>query len=108
MVKLIETSSVRQTNVDLWIAIQLPDNSFLFMNNEGGIHKPFKQSISSINTEHEVLNVTIPPITLGEYTFDAVYTEEGKYIQEGRNPFLEDVISHHKSNLLIQKTRAVN
>jgi PKD repeat protein len=109
MVKLIETSPVRETNVDLWIAIQMPDNSFLFLNNEGSIHKPFKQSISSINTEHEVLNLTIPPINLGEYTFYALYIEEGKYIQEGRNPFLENELrSHDKSNLMIQKTRVVN
>jgi hypothetical protein len=86
IIDLVENLQVatRFHRVDLWIAIELPDGSLLFMTANpfepfSVEPQPFKSSLDTSKTTHQVLEFEVMPILLsGTYTFYAVYVKEGK------------------------------
>jgi len=84
-VDLIENLEVdnRFERVDLWVAVQLPDNRFLFrvpsikepFSSEG---KAFRSSLELEDKTHRILDFTVSPGLGGNYTLYAVYVQEGK------------------------------
>ncbi|MEK8018962.1 MAG: PKD domain-containing protein [Candidatus Parabeggiatoa sp.] len=84
-VDLIENLEVdnRFERVDLWVAVQLPDNRFLFrvpsikepFSSEG---KAFRSSLELEDKRHRILDFTVKPDLGGNYTLYAAYVQEGK------------------------------
>ena len=76
--------ATRFHRVNLWIAIELPDSSLLFMTENpfepfSVDPQPFKSSLDTSKTTHRVLEFeVIPSLLSGNYTFYAVYVKEGK------------------------------
>jgi hypothetical protein len=74
--------------VDLWTAVQLPGGTLLFMTPlafEPFSPKPqlFRESLETTKMMHDILDFEVVKGLSGQYTFYAVYVEEGK------NPFTE-------------------
>jgi hypothetical protein len=80
----------RYYTVDLWIAIEMPDGTRLFLvPSRLGIFPhfslspaPFKTDLHSNTKAHSVLSFEIPPDIGGEYYFYAAYTRSGKDISD--------------------------
>jgi hypothetical protein len=73
----------RFDRADLWVIIQLPDGSLLFMTplalgQFSPKPQPFRESLDSSQTSHRVLEFEVIPGLGGNYTFYAVYVKEGK------------------------------
>jgi len=73
----------RFDRVDLWVVIQLPDRSLLFMTplplgQFSPSSQPFRESLDTSQTTHRVLEFEVIPGLGGDYAFYAVYVEEGK------------------------------
>lgn len=74
--------------VDLWVAVQLPGGILLFMTPfafEPFSPKPqlFRESLETTKKVHNILDFEVVKGLSGQYSFYAVYVEEGK------NPFTE-------------------
>jgi len=74
--------------VDLWVAVQLPGGTLLFMTPfafDPFSPKPqlFRESLETTKRVHNILDFEVVKGLSGQYTFYAVYVEEGK------NPFTE-------------------
>jgi len=80
----------RYYTVDLWIAIEMPDGTRLFLVPPRlGLFPhfslspaPFKTDLYSNTKAHSVLSFEIPPGIVGEYYFYAAYTRSGKDISD--------------------------
>jgi hypothetical protein len=78
----------RYHDVDLWIAIEIPNGTHLFLVSgplgpKLSIHPvPFKTGIGSGKNAHSVYSLEIPPGMGGEYHFYAGYTLPGKDISD--------------------------
>jgi len=81
----------RYNRVDLWVAIQLPDGTLLFMTsspfNRFSIQPQlFKASLERTDITWDVLQLEIPRNMGGDYIFYALY------VQEGKNPLTDGFI----------------
>jgi hypothetical protein len=95
---LNELSGPRSGAVDLWVAIQLPNNDLLFLNSVSGLTPlPFKTNVPINETSQSVLIQMPSVISSGTYTFFAAYSEQGATIDQ--------LGAKLRSNLLSQTTR---
>ncbi len=84
LIDLVENLQVsRFHRVDLWIVIKMPNGNLLFMTelafNPFSLNpQPFRSSLDTTQTTHRVLKFEVLPGLGGDYTFYAVYAEEGK------------------------------
>jgi hypothetical protein len=88
----------RTENIDLWFAVLLPTGDLIFITstpNPFNLPKPFKTSVETTNTEHQ-LEFEVPPDVGGNYTFYALYVEEGK------DPLTDGIENVGRSNLAFQ------
>ncbi|HAI70570.1 MAG TPA: hypothetical protein DCM38_14175 [Gammaproteobacteria bacterium] len=104
LVELVQSS--RFERFDLWVAIQLPTGNLLFrtalpMMPFSPIPQPFKTSVDNSTKTHRLLDFELPPGLGGEYTFYAVYVEEGK------DP-TKDGLFVQRSNMALKKTTLAN
>jgi len=106
-VDLTESIPRRPTEiVDLWLGIQIPSGELMFLTSQPDEPfslkaQAFKHSVDSLEMTHQVLEVEIVPGIGGEYTFYALY------VQEGRDP-LKAGAEVYRSNLAIKKTTLAN
>ncbi|MEK8018354.1 MAG: PKD domain-containing protein [Candidatus Parabeggiatoa sp.] len=106
-VDLTESIPRRPTEiVDLWLGIQIPSGELMFLTSQPDEPfslkaQAFKHSVESLEMTHQVLEVEIVPGIGGEYTFYALY------VQEGRDP-LKAGAEVYRSNLAIKKTTLAN
>ena len=78
----LKTSS-RFHKVDLWIAVELPSRDLLFrtplaFTPFSPIPQAFRAALETTDNRHRVLEFEVQPGFGGDYTFYAVYVEEGK------------------------------
>ncbi|RKZ52810.1 MAG: hypothetical protein DRR00_07070 [Candidatus Parabeggiatoa sp. nov. 3] len=78
----LKTSS-RFHKVDLWVAVELPSQDLLFRTPQAftpfsPIPQAFRTTLDSTVNRHRVLEFEVQPGYGGDYTFYAVYVEEGK------------------------------
>ena len=102
LVELVESS--RFERFDLWVAIQLPSGNLLFRTALLMVPfspQPFKTSVDSSTKTHQLLDFEVPPGLGGEYTFYAVYVEDGK------DP-TKDGLFVQRSNVALKKTTLAN
>jgi beta-hydroxylase len=86
--------------VELWVIIQTPTHELLFVTYSNALSQqpqPTRQSVTSNDAVHHVLNFKIPPEMEGNYLLCAIYVEEGE------NP-LSGVLSH-RSNIAMKNIR---
>ncbi len=85
--------------VDLWVAIQLPNNQWVFLSNQTlpfvAVPQAFKTHISPEQTSQRLLTLEIPSGFSGTYQLYAVYVASGK------NP-MQDSFLIYRSNILVQ------
>ena len=77
-ISLDESEIDRQTILDLWVAILLPNNEFLFLTQEGDdfftfTATAFKRAVAIEETSHQILNFTVPEGLGGHYVFYAIF-----------------------------------
>jgi formylglycine-generating enzyme required for sulfatase activity len=70
-------------SVDLWVAVQLPDGLLLFMTPYAFAPfsvdpQPFRESLETTTRKHRILEFEVLEGLGGDYTFYALYVEEGK------------------------------
>jgi len=73
----------RSHRIDLWVAVQMPDGVFLFMNPNiftplSLKPQPFQKSLETTTRRHQILEFEVLEDLAGDYTFYALYVEEGK------------------------------
>jgi len=76
-------SAVLSNRLDLWIALQMPDGTFLFMISSptqsfSPTPQAFQASLDSVDMTYLLLGFTVPPGFGGNYTFYAAFIEPGK------------------------------
>ncbi len=104
VMELTETAN-RDTNVDLWVAVALPSDEFIFRTNDpvnqwNSIPQPYKTSINKTETKHYVFEFELQAGMGGDYIFYAAYVKEG-----------EDPVTNGLSilsNLVIQQITLAN
>lgn len=95
---LNELSAPRSGAVDLWVAIQLPNNELFFLNTvSGSTPLPFKTNVPANETSHSVITSPVPDGISGTYTVFAAYSEPGATI--------DTLSAKLKSNLLRQSIK---
>ncbi|MDM8562724.1 PKD domain-containing protein, partial [Candidatus Marithioploca araucensis] len=106
VMELVETvNRDKYTRVDLWVAIQLPSEAFVFrtdipLNPWSPNQQPHKTSIENIETSHYIFDFDVPEGMGGDYTLYAVY------VKEGENPVTNGFAI--RSNLVMQKIVLAN
>ncbi len=84
VMELVETANRdKYTRVDLWMAVQLPSEAFLFrtdqpMNPWSLQQQAYKTSIENTESSHHIFDFELPEGMGGDYTFYAVYVKEGE------------------------------
>jgi hypothetical protein len=78
----LETAS-RFQKVDLWVAVELPNRDLLFITPIAftpfsSAPQAFRSALETTQNRHRVLEFEVQPGFWGNYTFYAVYVEEGK------------------------------
>jgi hypothetical protein len=100
---LINVKVNRLKPVDLWVAIQHAGALF-FKTHSGGAFEPkaqaYKTNLQTLEIQHTLLDFELVPALGGEYTFYAVYVDEGK------NPLQEP--ASQRSELVIGQTKLAN
>jgi hypothetical protein len=100
--ELIETQAgFRLSPVDLWVALAMPDQTFLFMTRSPFTPfslepQAFKLSLDSSQRAHQVFDFEVPPGLGGEYIWYALY------VQEGKNPMADNFLEVMRSNLVVE------
>ncbi|OQY52421.1 MAG: hypothetical protein DRR08_31015 [Candidatus Parabeggiatoa sp. nov. 2] len=99
----IDVESFEQ--VDLWVAIELPDGTLLYMtydpfNQFAMIPTPFKRSLQRSNNTHQIFAFNVPPGMGGDYLFYAFFVKE--------NSDMTHLFRELKSNLATAKITLSN
>ncbi len=106
VIELIETvNRDKYTRIDLWVAIKLPDNQFLYRTDiplhEWNVSaQPHKTSVENTETSHYIFDFELPEGMGGDYTLYAAY------VQEGENPVTNGLSI--RSNLAIRQIVLAN
>ncbi len=106
VMELVETANRdKYTRVDLWMAVQLPSEAFLFrtdipMSPWSPQPQAHKTSIENAETSHYIFDFELPEGMGGDYTLYAVY------VKEGENPVTNGF--SHRSNLVIRQIVLAN
>ena len=97
VVDLVErTPLVRTEKIDLWFAVLMPNNEWIFITAKPSLFNlqaPFETGVETTKTFHTLLEFDVPPKFAGDYRLYALYVEEGK------NPLVEDIEKVGQSNL---------
>ncbi len=96
----------RFQRVDLWVAIEPPSQQWLFMTPLAFdpfslTGEPFRTSLETTKKVHRILDFEVLPGLGGDYTFYALYVEEGK------NPLIDD-FPVFRSNVAVMATTLSN
>ncbi len=102
---LLESGITRNLEMDLWVAVLMPDNQLFFLKDNSTVSasltaSPFKQGVKVADTRHSVLEFKVPAGWAGKYTFFAIYNEPGANIN--------DLVHTLRSNLLQASTTLQN
>jgi hypothetical protein len=103
---LINVKVNRLKPVDLWVAIQ--HAGALFFKTPSGLNafepkaQAYKTNLQTLEIQHTLLDFELVPALGGEYTFYAVYVDEGK------NPLKDDIATIQRSELVIGETKLAN
>ena len=84
-VSLEETGIKREKVLDLWVAVLLPNNQFLYLSKKDTFTStpmPFKSNVNIEEVTHQVLDFSVPEGLAGHYSFFAVYNEAGSDISD--------------------------
>ncbi len=98
----------RFQRVDLWVAIEPPSQKWLFMTQLAFdpfsfTAQPFRASLETTKKVHRILDFEVLPGLGGDYTFYALYVEEGK------NPLIDDFpFPTFRSNIAVMATTLSN
>lgn len=96
----LEESGIKRENIlDLWFAVLLPNNSFLYLSENGTFTSSatmFKSAVKVEETSHQVLQFTVPKGLTGQYTFYAIFNKVGANIS--------DLTHSLRSNIASSKT----
>lgn len=82
---LEESGIKREKDLDLWVAVLLPNNNFLYLSKNGTFTSSetmFKSAVKAEDTSHQVLQFTVPKELVGQYTFYAIFNEVGADISD--------------------------
>lgn len=77
-IQLEETMS-RSAELDLWVAILMPDGNVLFATEQGfsTIPTAYKAAVATTEINHLIYSVTVPSGITGEYTLAAIFNKPG-------------------------------
>ncbi len=83
LIIILRHSRDKYTRVDLWVAIKLPDNQFLYRTDVplapwNFTAQPHKTSVENTETSHHIFDFELPEGMGGDYTLYAVYVQEGE------------------------------
>jgi hypothetical protein len=101
-VSLVETGIKREKELDLWVAILLPNNQFLYLSKKDTFTStpvPFKSSVTIEENTHQILSFTVPQGLTGYYSFFAIFNEAGSDIS--------DLTHSLRSNIALSETELV-
>jgi len=78
----------RNQRVDLWVSLQMPDGSLLYMTPKitelfSRKPQPFIKSIERIDETYQILQLQVPNNFGGNYTLSAIFIKEGKNFVKG-------------------------
>jgi hypothetical protein len=80
-----EAFSIRGNGTDLWFAVQIPDGTVWYLNEQGAIvpePQPFERHVMPTDTLHTLLDFMLPPGLSGYFSFFAAYgTDLGGMLQ---------------------------
>jgi cyclophilin family peptidyl-prolyl cis-trans isomerase len=82
---LNESEDQRKEKVDLWIAVQLPNDEFLYLSKKDTLSPTpvlFKSSVKIDDHFFHALDFTVPEGLLGLYTFYAIFNQAGEGIDD--------------------------
>lgn len=73
----LEETMQRSAELDLWVAILMPDGSVLFATEQGFSTVPaaFKTAVATTETNHLIYSVTVPAGIAGQYTLAAIFNK---------------------------------
>jgi hypothetical protein len=100
VVDLLTSMTSPSERVDLWVAVQLPDNTLFFLTPDPPFSldpQPYRQNLEKLQTSYRILETEVPAGIGGGYIFYALY------VQAGKNPLTDDA-SVFKSSLAIATT----
>jgi cyclophilin family peptidyl-prolyl cis-trans isomerase len=100
-VSLAELGIKRDRALDLWVAILLPNNKFVYLVKRETFSftpVPYKSSVNPESTYHQILNFTIPQGLAGHYSFFALFNEAGSDISDLTHS-LRSNIAHVETDL---------
>lgn len=80
----LEETMLRSAELDLWVAILMPDGSLLFATEQGFSTVPaaYKAAVATTETNHLIYSVTVPAGITGEYTLAAIYMKTGTNLED--------------------------
>ncbi len=84
-VSLKEPGIKREKELDLWVAVQLPNDKFLYLSKKNtftSIPTAFKNAVKVEETSHQVLTLTIPEGLAGSYTLYAIFNKIGSDVND--------------------------
>lgn len=84
-VSLEELGIKREKELDLWVAVYLPNGRFLYLSKKDTftyLPTTFKSAVTTEETSHQVLSFVIPKGLAGSYTFYAIFNEVGTDIND--------------------------
>ena len=84
-ISLEELDIKRQTILDLWVAILLPNSELVFLTQEGDdfftpAPTPFKHAVAIEENNYQILNFIVPERLYGHYTILAIFNKTGSDI----------------------------
>ena len=100
-VSLVEAGIKREKELDLWVAILLPNNQFLYLSKKDTFivsPVPFKSSTNIEEVTHQILNFSVPEGLAGHYSFFAIFNEAGSDISDLTHS-LRSTIVHVETDL---------
>lgn len=100
-VTLEESGIKRDKAMDLWVAILLPDGTFLYLNKKGSFTPQmslFKSAVAVQETSHTVLHFVVPEGIKGHYSFFAIFNKNNVDISDLTHS-LRSNIAHSETDL---------
>ena len=84
-ISLEESDITRESILDLWVAILLPNGEFLFLTQEGDAFftstaTPFKHDVAIEENSFQILNFIVPEGLVGHYSLFAIFNDPGSDI----------------------------
>jgi Leucine-rich repeat (LRR) protein len=107
-IELVETvHRDKYTRLDLWVAVQLPDNSLLFRTDVplmpwSPTPQAHKTSVENTETSHHIFDFELSEGMGGDYGLYAAY------VVEGENPVVENGLLWLRSNLAFRQITLAN